>query len=983
MPAKWISLSSPSRFALLVAIVCVAHFSLRTAAANGVRTAEPPGAIVAEAHYTATIEEGVARISCRFVVNALRDAWTDVPIDFGQAVVGTLTPGNGQPETAFLRGVGDGRFILSVKSKGRHTFRLDLLSRVHATPAVSRFSFSGPPAGIATLDLTLPNPNQTVIVNPAFVPGAVKPVAGKTRVFGNLTAAETITVAWGTKPAAQPAGKPDVTADNTTVVRLRDAGLFTESRLDFTVLRGSVSQFAIAVQGDHRILDVETSAGTAAGWSVTRRGATQRIGISLKRPISRRLVVRVRTQRSISDGVTALAGIDDSGKPSGIHAVGVARETGLVAVATGESWDVALDKPEGWLPLVAGDVPSDRRAANAVAYYRYYNPAGALQATIASVKPQVTVSHAVQFGIGEVRLSVDTRLSYRIGNPGWSTAVLQLPDGLTIERVSGEHVKSFAVDETQDPRIVRIAFNRRMTGGVSIRVRGWVDLAELERPADLKLPLIEPKGVGSETGRIRIAAADSLDVAIDASQSAGLTLATGSEATHAGEFRTVAERTFSHRPVRAVVRLTDSASTVFVRVGTTLSLRESSTRVVANIDYDVRHAPLQRFRFAVPDVVVDRLHVRDSRGTLLSARKIGPLKQPPVDAGKTSDGAGGTGLWSVVEIDSGRPAVGKRRFTVTWESPHETPIDSSGDSATSLTFVPLRVTGVAGESAALKTILTLGEVTLKTTRSLKIDVSNTAHMERIAVRRLRRPPSPDGPHFRYFLEPAVLNLSVTQLVTEPVDATVVARGLVEVLLRDGPTATYRCRYRIRSSERQRLRLDLPKSSKPLAVFVDGVSVPLERDAAAKTPEQWSAFLIDVSKRDASTAEFALVVQFQMPLKPAPFQSAFGRLRLLLPRVMNAGDSPAIVRELRTAIWLPKSFALVGGANTFARRTGTSLRGLGPQVTAGRATGELERWIGVRSPGMLAFPVDGHVYRFDSVGGGDRLEVAFANMPFLT
>ncbi|MGE3317525.1 MAG: hypothetical protein AB7O26_20620, partial [Planctomycetaceae bacterium] len=195
-----------------------------------------------------------------------------------------------------------------------------------------------------------------------------------------------------------------------------------------------------------------------------------------------------------------------------------------------------------------------------------------------------------------------------------------------------------------------------------------------------------------------------------------------------------------------------------------------------------------------------------------------------------------------------------------------------------------------------------------------------------------------------------------------------------------PMATYRCRYQIRSSERQRLRIDLPSEAQPLGVAVDGRQIALEK-SDAKADVGWTPYFVSVARTAVSDVPFTIALNLQRPISPAPFQSNGGNLQIALPRI--GGTEGVATQQLRVVLWVPDKFALIGTPANYQRETRTLVSGVGlGTIKTESQTGELDSWIG-STGGLIDFPTEGHAYQYTRLGRADSIEVKWWNMPFLT
>ncbi|MBX3438982.1 MAG: hypothetical protein KF861_15935, partial [Planctomycetaceae bacterium] len=233
--------------------------------------------------------------------------------------------------------------------------------------------------------------------------------------------------------------------------------------------------------------------------------------------------------------------------------------------------------------------------------------------------------------------------------------------------------------------------------------------------------------------------------------------------------------------------------------------------------------------------------------------------------------------------------------------------------------------------------------------------------------------SPEGAFaFRYRSHPPdetiALQVSQARYDVGEVVATVVSRALVEVVLGEDLTATYRCRYRIKSTERQRLGLELPMGLEVLSVLIDGSEGRLEPDPSPSTGELWDAHYVNISRQGPSDAAFTLTLQFLWTVNPKPFDRGMqGTIKLPLPRV---GDPRKVaVQQTRVVVWAPEDYAFIGSPRGFTQ-LGRTLLGKAffkrPAVNQASADDE---WLDGNNKVLLEFPTTGRVpYRYANLGG---------------
>ncbi|GIS58042.1 MAG: hypothetical protein CM1200mP2_02670 [Planctomycetaceae bacterium] len=192
--------------------------------------------------------------------------------------------------------------------------------------------------------------------------------------------------------------------------------------------------------------------------------------------------------------------------------------------------------------------------------------------------------------------------------------------------------------------------------------------------------------------------------------------------------------------------------------------------------------------------------------------------------------------------------------------------------------------------------------------------------------------------------------------------TVVSRALVEMVINKNGTASVRARYRLKSSERQRLRVDLPGESNVSEVFVDQGRVPVEKAGEdQEAPEGWTAYSLNVAGT-TTDEEFFLSIRYDLP-QESFFDNWFGSSESIkLPQVggVESDEREVVTQELRTAVFVPEEYKLVGVPEHFA--------------ILSTPHGRLERWFDDKkhTSNLGYLPLQGRPIVYGNLGGAESL-----------
>ncbi|MEX0718448.1 MAG: hypothetical protein WD066_17775 [Planctomycetaceae bacterium] len=1012
--------------------------------AAGAMDAAPVEAVITEAHYKATIEKDQARISATLTVRVLRKPWAEVPVRFGKAAVGKVTGGD-EDNPVILRGTGDGTYSLLLPTKGEHQVELELIAAVHTSPDGRSLQLEIPPVGITTFELIVPEAQQTVELEPKLVTLPVEGEADRTHVKASLGSTRSVNVTWRPEAGLRPEMDLLANVENDLSVSIADGLVHTAANLAYRVLRGDLTQAQIAVPKGHRILDVTARDAAIKGWKTEDEENRRLVTVELLAAVRKEVTFEIRTEAPQPAGAFDVAGIAEDGTVHGIHAAGVVRESGRLVVTRGDELTLTVENQQGVMRVDAAEFDQNRRRANAE-YYRFYGPQFTLRVEAKPVEPRLVVAHTTRlvFGDDELRLFADLR--YEIDRAGVFSLALKIPEGLTIDDVASPMLERFDVTGAGAERTLNISLNGKQQGALLFRIVGHLPLepdgegAEpgAEAPART-LPILEPLGVERETGDVLVFAPPGIEVVTDPQALAGLYAATGPPQVQElggipqGDAQLVSAWSYNRRPVSLVVKTARRPTRLSARVGTTVRVRQELTEVSGLVEFAVEYAGIDTFRIAVPEAVADRTQIESISGGIIKQR----TRAEQADEG-----------WVTWTIVMQRDVLGPQRFQVTWDVPRaaqaaaagaeEPPADADApadaapaqtpkesDAEWSYLVRPPRALSSPGKNGGAEIPLTKidGELLILRDRALAVSAAPTGDaLEPIDVRELDflsvsgeltasaaaqqkrggAVSTADAMQtavlaYRYHSQPVELTISARRYEIGEVVETVVSKALVEVVIgRDG-ARTYSCRYRLTSSERQRLAIDLPAKAQPLAVLIDGRGVllgkapppPAEGDAPRS---DWDSYFVDVSRGSQSDDVFLLTLRFRFDDVPA-LEGSGGRVSLELPRIGGSRAGTVVVQQSRLAVWVPDDFALVDTPEGFTSRTIVYPRGwwLGPLGTrVSHASGyhaglgpDNDQWIADATGGGSDFPTEGHAYLYAGVGLPSEPTMMWWNMPFYT
>ncbi len=934
---------------------------IEQALGTGMRKADQPpvGGVITSAAYSAKIEKDVAQVSATLIVQVLEKGWVEVPVKFGEAAIGKLTSDSGK---VLLRGTGNGTYSLLLPTLGEHKVMLELTARVRTAPEGKSLDMDVPPVGITTFELVVPEADQSIELKPKLIADAVAAVAGakETKIKASIGSTEKISVRWHPRVGTKPDMELLASVTNLTLVTVEDGLVHTDAWLTYDILRGQLEKVKLVVPKGQRILDI-TSDAKVKEWKAVEEANRQVVTVELLSRLDGKVTLEVHTEQSSPTEAFDVAGTE-AAAAYGIHALDVIRESGTIAVKQGSDLTLTVEEQTGVLRIDEAEVDQKLKRPGAL-YYKFYSPAFRLKVLAKPVAPRLIVDHASQLVFRDDQLRLRSIANLTIDRAGVFELKFKLPENVTIENVLCDKMKQF--DVSPDKTTLTISLREKTLGSLVVTIIATRTLDPTAEKTDQVLPLLEPLGVEVENGKVQVYAPEALDVITDNEKLVAAQPDPAPQPEAIANARLVSSWLYNRRPVEIPVRTVRKPTRLTAFIGTKADVKQGQVQVTTTLNYIIEYAGIDTFRFSVPEALADKIQITSTAGGTAS-----PIKQKSRAAAAVE----GFVTWTVVMQ---RDVIGSQPFEITYDFTPTTEADGRTEkSAIDViqALAPYDKTDGPQGKRDITVSRTIGELTVIKDRALSVSAAATGgDAEPIDVRELQHLSQDGFVAFRYFKQPVKLDLTSNKFDVQGVIETVVSKALVEMVLDRASTATYRARYVIKSSERQRLRVDLPAGIEPLGVTVDRKPVALEK-SDEKARDGWNAYFVNVARTKSSDQEFSLAILFRNPLEPKAFQSAGGKLKLRLPMVGGADATGVAVQQLRTAVWVPEDYALVGTPKNFSVMTRTKLSALlfGRGKNAA-ATQDLDGWIGSDSGGIFDFPIEGRRYDYTNLGGRDAGE----------
>ena len=964
-------------------------------------------AIITSSLWSATVEKDLARVTVELKLNVLKEnGWATLPVAFGAAAIGKVEPAD---ESVLLKGIGQGQYELLVKGPGEKTVTLELLVTVLTSPEDRSFAIQCPPTGISELVVTIPEPDQTVRIAPlqVLLPTEGLAIEGKTIAKASLGSTIQFEVHWNPRAGSRPVMDLLTSVTNQTNVRIEPGLMQSRTVLNYEILRGELRDVTVWVPKDARIIDVVSAAGRIRLWTAEAVGETHQIvKAELLVPATEKFQIEIQTERAIEGDTLQLIGKSTDGKLHGVHADAVVREAGRLAIVTDPSLTTVVKTQVGVKQVDAGEASKGEQAANAAAAntWEFSGMSGQFVVQIKPVEPRLLVTHNVQYVFRDDELRLRSVLKYEVERAGVFQLSLTVPESLTIDSISADGMSEFNIDKGSGK--VTLSLTQKRMGAIEVTVQAHQAFDSSADNVEMELPILTPAGVERETGVLTAYAPEFLDVITVDEKLVGLFPSRDAAVEQLPRLRNIASWNFTRRPIALFVRTAPRPAQIAATVGTTVHVEPEIVKQNAVVTFDIQNAGIDTLRVAVPEAVSNDVRFRIlSPGHTIQQRD----KAPQAEDGWVT--------WTLVLQDE---TTGTVQLGVDWDvtlakepagerggvSPPVRPAAGTPEAA-------LAADTAAAQSSALpeqtlvvepprallpftddqakrrRVVLTQvrGEIRLLRHESLSITADSQGETtEAIDVRELEFMEQDGYLAYRYFAQPASATIRIRKHEIHEVAATVVSRGAIEVVTERQALASWRCRFRITTSERQRLRVDLPLGCDLQAPLLNDQRTTIEKATDVQAPDQWEAYYVNISRSTTSDQEFLLTLQFRSPIvdeTARPYSGRGGLQGLHLPLIGESGGS-TVVQQLKIALWAPEEIAFLGDPDLWTQEGAVSASVISPlrSPSATAAAAAVNDWIDPQHVASGDFPTQGSVSVYRAVGRQSAIQVTWWNRSYL-
>ncbi|MEI8122613.1 MAG: hypothetical protein WCI20_11210, partial [bacterium] len=709
---------------------------------------------------------------------------------------------------------------------GKASVKMKLLVKLGGDVAKRQIAFDIPPALVSRLSVVLDEPGAMVEL-PAAVSFTSGPVGDQqTRVDAVLGSTGHVELLWTPRMKRAEEIATTVFCRNTSLVSLGGGVINVRSILDYQVTQGELRQLQVSIPAGQRLMRVEGD--SIRTWKLEG----QTVSVQLAKGMTPDYRLTLETEKTDVPGVTPGAQVISPRIKIEIpHATDAKRETGLVALKTGEEFGLVIETQQDLQKVDVEEalrILGGKETSRPACAYRFLKPTFELAVSVAPLQPQLEALIRNHLTISPEQLGLRADVQVTIKRAGVFSVRVSLPDGYRVDRVEAGNTLS----QWQEKPAATVGGRRLLELTLKERTLGvYPFTVYLARPQKALSKSVAVEGIGAPdvqkgTGYVTVSAEDGIQIKresfgglteVPAATVPVLNTAPSLPASGVLAFKEIpGDRGASQAGWSLTVATELIDSWVRAEVMNTITLTETLATGRSVIRYDVANSPSREFRVRIPSAF---------RNVEVTGGSIRRKDYDPT-----------TGEWRVELQNKVR---GIYALTVTWELPWNVK-----DGA--LELMGVEAAGVERETGWLTILAPPGmKLDAKKLNSdlLKADIRDLPEWAATTA-------APDSGAVlvcRYLRPGYKLALAAQRFdEAEVLQALVDRIHLTTVVAEDGQMMT-EMTLAIRNNARQYLEVNLPAGVQVWSAFVSGqpvrpsrrngtVLLPMERSGGEATVE---------------------------------------------------------------------------------------------------------------------------------------------------
>jgi len=423
----------------------------------------PAPYLISSAKFTGKVDSELARMKLELVVDILADGWVQVPIGLGDVAVSSVSAAKVKP-APLLRVVG-GQYVLLTRGKGRQTLTVDFARQLATQPGLNVLGFKIPPAAITTLELTIPEENMKVDVEPMLAASTDQvDVDGKkaTCLQAFLGATPRVKLSWKPKTQAAADLAAVVICEQAQHINVAEALISHEIRFNYDIRRRGVDTFTVQLPGQFRVTAVDGA--NISKWDIAAAGdgKTQTLTVNLFSPAKGSYALTVRMELFLKDAKVKVP-------LSPIVTRQVLRRTGLIAITHSPRRSVELSGAKNLARVDTGRLPKNLAGQPGATAWRFITPDYAASLAIGTVEPRITARQYWALGVEDDRMDLRGRLDYTIELTGLFQLSVNLPEPWEVVSLGPSNlVDDYQLSGKGAGRVLNVLLKREVTGNVRL-----------------------------------------------------------------------------------------------------------------------------------------------------------------------------------------------------------------------------------------------------------------------------------------------------------------------------------------------------------------------------------------------------------------------------------------------------------------------------------------------------------------------------------
>ena len=845
-----------------------------------VEPAGPPAeAVVQSSPYKGKVIGDLALFEVSYHIEALKEGWGLVKLPLSGVAVESIDLGDSKA----LFATHGKSYGLLLPEKGPYDLKLRFSVKVQSSPGIKKLSFGLPPAGITSLELTIPEADARVDVTPKTAATRITAAGEETLVTTFVGNSSNVEINWMPPIGKAAEDAAVLIAKQYAKAYLGERILSLETTIQYDLARGEAPGFKLNVptidntrllyvRGDNiRRWDLEDSALTVELHSPVKKAYSLKLGFERVLP---------ETPESISVPVP--------------RAEGVLRESGWLALGHDSGLKVNISSSTGYSQLDLGEVPK-LIGQNSRVGFQYLAPPEPLGLSVRKIEPVIHSEAISVVTLGRERDSWVGEINYRIKKAGVFIVALAVPERWSVEEIgSPQDVEDFQIsDPDSGLRTITVNLRARQLGAFKLPFKLTAE-GSIGGEKVILSPLFVT-GTQQDQGLFGVAAPRSID--LKTVTAAGLSSVEQQELVSAGIMSQVSAE--AGEPL--AYRYSKNSLTEKATVELELREKQEEINVISQhlaavgesgriklthyLDYMILYKERDSLEFTAPSTLDSELRINGEG-----------IAETPVPEPQDN----GLSLWNV-KLQS--PVQGTVTLSITHEiSPEALESGKASEFTIPLVYPRKNFKTRSGFVAVTK----VGNLEVETSSS-NLETIDSSRLDPRIGRRGQVIKA-----YAYSTKDPELKLSLTRYNPVPLAETAVTLHHIKAVLSRDPCKLHAiATLLVQNSSAQYPEISLPAGASLRNVFVNGAP------ATTKQRKDGGTDLISIPRSKGREA-FAVVVDYDQSLSSSPMGS-LGGLEIETISIKEAKDKPVPVQKIEFDLWVPDEFSYLSWSGNLNRR----------------------------------------------------------------